>query len=198
VRSIASLLLFIHVFCLFVALTSSTRDFSVLQVRLTNAVAPYILFTKVAPNAPYDLTNGTEASMDHFVEVEITSGAQKGEVIRLPQGRVGGSPVQRRLEILARTMGFTSYLGAEQNTAAFAKSLGGAVLSQGDNQEVIVRCKRFEPQARERDTTNPATPDDPTDPAYERLAYQARVWRDRSGQVQLLKIEEKKVVAPLE
>jgi hypothetical protein len=135
VRSIASLLLFIHVFCLFVALTSSTRDFSVLQVRLTNAVAPYILFTKVAPNAPYDLTNGTEASMDHFVEVEITSGAQKGEVIRLPQGRVGGSPVQRRLEILARTMGFTSYLGAEQNTAAFAKSLGGAVLSQGDNRK---------------------------------------------------------------
>jgi hypothetical protein len=128
----------------------------------------------------------------------VTAGPQKGQVIRLPDGPVGGNLAQRRFEFFARTVGATAYLGAEHNTAAFAKTVGARVLAKGNNEEVVVRCRHRRPQQRLLDTTNAATPADPTAPEYLTTAYEARVWRDRSGQVQLLKIEEKKVVAPLE
>ncbi len=199
VRSIVSLLLFVHVFCLFVAL-STNYFLSPLQVQLLNApfLAPYVQFFKIRPTAPYHLTDGSELSDDHTLEVEVTEGPQKGEIIRLPASKVGASSVKRRFALLARTVAVTSYLGAEQNSAAFAKAVGARVLADGNNEEVIVRCRRYRPQPRLLDTTNAANPADPTDPAYLTNTYQARVWRDRNGQVQLLKIEEKKVVAPLE
>jgi hypothetical protein len=198
VRTIASLLLFMHLFCLLVALSSSGRNFSRLQVKLTNAVAPYLLFTKIAPSASFDLTNGMWESFDHFVEVEVTAGPEQGQVLRLPEGRVAGSLPQGRVELLARTMGVTNYVGNDPNTAAFAKAIGATVLDQGQNERVVVRLKRYDPQERDFDSTNPATPPDPTAPEYVKTLYEAQVWRDRHGLVQLLKMEEKKVVAPLE
>jgi hypothetical protein len=197
VRSIASLVLFIHLFCLFLALTSNYY-LSPLQIALVNAVGPYVQLTKLKPTAPYHLTDGSELSDDHYLEVEIVAGPQAGEIVRLPESTVGGSPLGRRGEFFARTIGATTYLGADPNTATLAKAAGAHILAEGGNEEVIVRVKRLRPQDRVLDRTNPATPADPTAEAYVNTAYQARVWRDRMGQVQLLKIEEKKVVAPLE
>jgi hypothetical protein len=197
VRSIASLVLFIHLFCLFVALTSNYY-LSPLQIALLNAVAPYVQLVKLKPTAPYHLTDSTELGDDHFIEVEVVAGSQTGQIIRFPEGNVGASPAGRRAEIFASTIAATAYLGAEPNTAALSKAAGARVLDAGDNDEVIVRIKRFQPQQRVLDSTNPATPADPTAPEYVGATYQARVWRDRMGQVQLLKIEESKVVAPLE
>ncbi len=197
VRSIVSLLLFVHVFCLFVALTGNYY-ISPLQIRLLNTLAPYIQLFKIKPTAPYHLTDGSELSDDHFLEIEVTAGAQQGEIIRIPDSAVKGNPAKRRFQLLAKTMAATSYLGAEQNTAAFAKAIGAHVLDTGSNEEVIVRCRRYQPQPRQMDPNAAATPADPTADAYLTTPYEARVWRDRSGQVQLLKIEEKKVVAPLE
>jgi hypothetical protein len=197
VRSIASLVLFIHLFCLFIALTSNYY-LSPLQIALVNAIGPYIQLIKLKPTAPYHLTDASELSDDHFLEVEVVAGPQPGEIIRLPESRVGASPTGRRGEFFARTIGATTYMGADPNTAALAKAVGAHILAQDGAEEVIVRLKRLRPQDRVRDRTNPATPADPTAEAYVNTAYQARVWRDRMGQVQLLKIEEKKVVAPLE
>ncbi len=197
VRSIVSLLLFVHVFCLFVAL-SGNYYLSPLQIRLLNALGPYVQLFKLKPTAPYHLTDASELSDDHFIEVEVTAGAQQGEILRLPESAVRGNSAKRRFNLLAKTMGATSYLGAEQNTAAFARAIGAHALNEGNNQEVVVRCRRYQPQPRQMDPAAAATPADPTAEAYLTTAYEARVWRDRSGQVQLLKIEEKKVVAPLE
>jgi hypothetical protein len=196
-RSIISLLVFIHVFCLFVALTTNYY-LSPLQIRLVNQLAPYVQLFKIKPTAPYHLTDGSELSDDHFVEIEVTAGPQQGQVVRLPDSRVGGNLAERRVEFLARTMGATVYLGSEPNAAAMSKALGARVLAQGNNEEVVVRCRRYEPQARIYDTTVATNVADPTDESYLNTAYQARVWRDRRGEVQLLKIEETKVVAPVE
>jgi hypothetical protein len=196
-RSIVSLALFLHLFCLFIALTSNYY-LSPLQIALVNTVGPYVQLFKLKPTAPYHLTDGTELSDDHYIEVEVVAGPQQGEVIRLPEAKVGASPAARRGEVFARTIGATAYMGADPNTAALAKAVGARVLREGENEEVIVRLNRLQPQQRLLDRTNPATPVDPTAKEYVNATYQARVWRDRMGQVQLLKIEEKKVVAPLE
>jgi hypothetical protein len=196
-RSIISVLLFIHLFCLLVALASNYL-LSPLQIQLLNTLAPYTQLMKLQPMAPYHLTDGTEISHDHVLEVEVTAGPQQGEVIRLPEGRIAGRPPRQRAQMLARTVGATSYFRIEQNTAALAKAVGARVLNAGGNVEVVVRCLRRQPQDRLFDATNPTTPADPRAPAYLTAVYEARVWRDRYGQVQLLKIEERKVVAPLE
>jgi hypothetical protein len=196
-RTIVSLVLFIHLFCLFVALASNYY-LSPLQIALVNAVGPYVQLVKLKPTAPYHLTDSTEMSDDHFIEVEVVAGPQQGEKVRFPESKVGASPVGRRAEFFARTIAATGYMGAEPNTAALAKAAGAHVLAEGDNEEVIVRIKRIQPQERVLDSTNPATPADPSAEPYISATYQARVWRDRMGQVQLLKIEETKVVAPLE
>lgn len=197
VRSTLSVLLFIHLFCLFVALGSNYL-LSPLQIRLLNTLAPYIQFFKIQPTAPYHLTDGTEITHDHVLEVEVTAGPQKGEFFHLPEGRVAGRPDRQRAQFLARTVSATHYFGAQENTAALARAVGAHVLAQADNEEVVVRCRRRQPQEREFDATNPATPADPASDAYLNTIYQARVWRDQYGQIQLLKIEETKVVAPLE
>ncbi|MBW3596558.1 MAG: hypothetical protein KY475_04700 [Planctomycetes bacterium] len=196
-RTIVSLLLFVHLVCLFVALASNYL-MSPMQIRLLNVLAPYIQFFKIQPTAPYHLTDGTEISHDHVLEVEVTAGPQKGEIVRLPEGGVSGWAPRQREQTLARTVAVTSYFGAEQNTAALAKALGTRMLDLGENEEVVVRCFRRQPQERLFDATSAATPADPSDDAYLNAVYEARVWRDQYGQVQLLKIEEREVVAPLE
>jgi hypothetical protein len=192
--------LFIHLFCLFLGLVSNYIA-SPLQVGLLSSpvIAPYFQFLRLRPAVPFVLvTDNTELTDDYVLEVEVTAGAQKGEIVRFPPSTVAGSASARRHQLLARTIGVTTFMGDEGDAATLSKAVGAYVLDQGPNEEVIVRTRRYQPQPRELDLTNPSTPADPTAPEYLSTAYQARVWRDRFGQVQLLKIEEKKVVAPLE
>jgi hypothetical protein len=194
VRSLVTLALFFHLFCLGLAFTTNLR-MSGLQRRLLAIGAPYMQALKLElMYEPYHLTHAMQTDDDHFIEVEVEKGPRAGQKIKLPNDSFDVSAWQR-YQSLARVASVNAYFQMEANAGRFARAVGAHVLSQGD-EAVTVRFKRLRFQPFDYEMNEKENPADPYAAQYQSEAYAARVWRDRDGQIQVLKISAAGEAAP--
>jgi hypothetical protein len=190
VRTLASLAIFIHLFCVLVVLSSNFAP-SALQDRLVQVFAPYTRTLNLDPNfTPFHLTTGTPEDDFHLIEVETA----EGQTTRFPADGWHVSPAYHRYPRVAHVMAFSASAEMDQATAELAKSFGDHVLATTGSQRAIVRCKRHRTQPR---ILSGSDPGDPLAPAYYSTLYEADVWIDSQAGAQVLKRSSKAEVAPL-
>jgi hypothetical protein len=200
VRNIASLLIFIHLFCVAVALWGNVQR-SAVEARLLEVLAPYLRTFNFDPDfTRFHLVHGSQSDDDRYFEVEIvpegdaktaaerkSSAAPAGKVIALPETGVRGGLARRRYFALSYVMGFYANPDTENEvvTGELAKAIGGAVLREENATRGIVRCKHQMSQPRDLERLAAGFPEDPTAPQYAVTEYEADVWFDDQGQVQV-------------
>lgn len=208
-RSFASLGLVIHLFCVGVVLAASCPNFrrSALQNRLVALFAPYTQFFDFDPDfTPYYYTLGRPIDDDTWLVIELYPSAEKPvdqqspvATWRLPDGEPRLSPRRRQAMQLARLLALHADPDVENEdlTSEIAKAAGRFGMRQAHVERAVVRCVRRMSQPFNLATLNPGFPPDrPTDPAYDLTLYEADVWRDEDGEVQVLRRASQAEVAP--
>jgi hypothetical protein len=203
-RSILSLLLFIHLFCVAVVLSSNFRR-SRLQSDLVRIFAGYTQLLDFDPNlTPYFHTLGREIDDDTWLVIDLYADADKPVTaqplvasVRLPEGGTNWLGDRRRYFRLAQMVAASAETEDDDVSGAIARPVAARMMRETQNQRAVVRCIRRMSQPLNLATLNPGYPPDrPTDPAYDVLVYEADVWIDEDGEVQLLKRASRAEVAP--
>jgi hypothetical protein len=205
-RSLISLALFIHLFCIAVVLSSNFRR-SRLQSDLVRIFAAYTQLLNFDPDfTPYYYTFGREIDDDTWFSVDLYADANQPvasqsllTTVRLPEGGTNWLGERRRYFRLAQFL--ASHAGPEGEnddvTGEIARAVGGRVIREQKAGRAVVRCVRRLSQPFNLAMLNPGfPPDKPTDNAYEQLVYEADVWIDEDNQVQVLKRASRAEVAP--
>lgn len=189
VRTTVSLLLFMHLFCLVVVLSSSFLP-SELQRRLVSVVAPYTKSLHLDPNfLPFQLTNGE----DGLTRMHQWQVVRNGTIThRFPSQAVPGGFNRDRLDMYARVGAFYATDSDSEIPAAMARGIANHVLGQQDTaQPVVVRCVRY------FDDGDYATT--PLDSPAMSVIYAADVWIAESGEINLLKqLDPRRAAPPIE
>jgi len=206
-RSIVSLLLFIHLFCVAVVLASNFRRSALQNELVTRIFAPYTQFFDFDPNlTPYYYTLGRESDDDATITVDLYADADKPVAaqsqissIKLPDGGSNWLGDRKRYFRLAHLMAFRADQETENEdtTSEIARSVAARLMREGQARRAVVRCTRRSSQPLDLTTLRPGYPPDrPTDPAYDATVYEADVWIDEDNQVQALKRSSRAEVAP--
>jgi hypothetical protein len=205
-RSIVSLVLCIHLFCIAVVLASNFRR-SPLQSRLVSIFAPYTKLLDFDPEfTPYYYTLGRISDDDTWLVIDLYPSAdqpvtqqQVAKTMRLPEAGSSWLDERRRGFRLAKLLAARADPESEDDniTGEIARSVGGWAMRQTGNKRAVVRCMRRMNQPLDLAALNPGFPADrPTDPAYDATVYAADVWIDEDQQVQMQKRASRAEVAP--
>jgi hypothetical protein len=205
-RSVLSLLICIHLFCVAVVLSSNFRR-SALQARLVSIFAGYTKLLHFDPEfTPYYYTLGRTSDDDTWLTIDLYPSAdqpvgqqQVAKTIRLPDGGSNLFENRARAFQLAKLLAMNAEPGNDNDdlTGEIARSVGGWAMRTTGNHRAVVRCIRRMSQPYDLSTLNPGFPADrPKDPTYEAMLYDADVWTDEDGQVQVLKRASRAEVAP--
>ncbi len=188
-RSVVSLLLFMHLCTIAVALTSTSP--SPLQIRLLDVFRPYLapLHLMVDYTSRFHFTHGPEEDLDHFLTVEWSEGAEGGQSFRLPTRKIPGSPRFHRLQLLANTA--ADFARSETWEVEIPRALASYYLNRWNQEEATVRVMAHVPLS----TAEVARDTDPDGEDYLRPVYEAKATVFQ-GEVQLLKRSEALEVAP--
>jgi len=205
-RSVLSLLICIHLFCVAVVLAANFRR-SPLQGKLVSIFSGYTKLMHFDPEfTPYYYTLGRPTDDDTWLVIDLYPSAeqpvaqqQAAKTVRLPEGGSNWFDNRKRAFQLAKLLANAAEPGNENDdfSGEIARSVGGWAMRTTDNHRAVVRCVRRMSQPLDLATLNPGMPAErPTDPAYENTIYEADVWTDEDGQVQLLKRASRAEVAP--
>ena len=190
-RTIVSLLLFMHLFCVITVLSSNYLP-SPLQQRLVAIVAPYTKSLHLDPNfVPFQITSG-EDGLGRLHQWQVI---KDGRIIaRFPDRQWKLAFQHQRQDMFARVGG---YYAADESlddevSATMARDLARHVLNQSsDNSRLRVRCVRYLEDANPSDATI-----DGADPF---VIYEADVWQSDSGTMNVLKqTEQRRAAIPVE
>jgi hypothetical protein len=209
-RSVASLLICIHLFCVAVVLVSNSPGNyrrSPLQGRLVSIFAAYTRLLHFDPEfTPYYYTLGRPLDDDTWLVIdlyrsgELPVGQQQvAKTIELPSGGSNWLKNRRRGFQLAKLLAASADPQSENDdiTSEIARAVGGWAMRQTDNGRAVVRCMRRYSQPFDLAALNAGFPPDrPTDPAYDTTVYEADVWTDEDKQVQVQKRASRAEVAP--
>lgn len=197
VRSAVSFLLFVHLFCVAMALAGIFAP-SRLQERLADAVSPYSQFFGFDLNgqfyyAPYHLTGGIEMDDDHLIEVEWSNAQGEPQVLQLSKNSLRGTCAHQRRQLLGK---FISDMTAQQADGAIdplAKMLTVRTLKDHDATLGTFRVRRHMSVDFESEEERP----DPFDPEMYTTTYEARIELTDDGKVLLFRqAEETQVAVP--
>jgi hypothetical protein len=205
-RSILSLLLVIHLFCVAVVLASNFRR-SQLQNRLVSIFACYTQLLDFDPDfTPYFYTLGRPIDDDARLTIDLYADAdqpvtaqQMLKTVRLPEGGTNWLGDRRRYFRLAQILAAGADPENENDdlTGEIARAVGARVMRESQARRAVLHCNRRMSQPLNLTTLNPGFPADrPTDAAYDRVVYEADVWIDEDNQVQVLKRASRAEVAP--
>jgi hypothetical protein len=186
-----SLLLVLHLFCVAVVLASNFRR-SLLQSELVRIFAAYTRSLNFDPQfTPYYHTLGRPIDDDAIIVLDLYA---KGEepaaaqplvkTVRLPEGGSNWLTSRKRYFQLARLLALYADPENENDdlTSEIARSVGARILRETGNQRAVLRCIRRESQPPPTVPLAAGYPEDaPTDPAYDRVVYEADVWLDEDG-----------------
>jgi hypothetical protein len=209
-RSIVSLLICIHLFCVAAVLAAnSPGNFrrSPLQGRLVSIFAAYTRLLHFDPEfTPYYYTLGrpldddTRLVIDLYPSGELPVGQQQvAKTIQVPEGGSNWLENRRRGFQLAKLLAASADPQSENDdiTSEIARAVGGWAMRQTGNGRAVVRCLRRYSQPFDLAALNAGFPPDrPTDPAYDATVYEADVWTDEDKQVQVQKRASRAEVAP--
>lgn len=196
-RSILSLVLIAYLFGLWVLLSCPLGNeyMSGLHKRLGGlyqAVMGESLAISVT-GSPYYIHSGEPFSDDHLLMIELTEGERAGETVTINDQFASGSQAQQRLRLLAIYIALQVRIGEDAPPAQFAKSLAAHTFQESGATRGVFRLRRhmFQPM----DLAAGAA-EDADDASYFETVYEADVWLDRDGQVQVLKRSSLEHVAP--
>lgn len=207
-RSVLSLLLFIHFFCVFVVLSSTFRR-SALQARLVSIFAPYTTFFDLdpGPHTSFHLTLGRPVDDDAYIAVDLYAKSPIADQkpikkLALPDtsARLGN---QRRYVALAKLL--VAYgnpeLGEDEQREEVARqialSIGQRAMREVGAEMAVVRCvRRMSQPLHLDDLFEGFPPENPAAAQYDRTLYEADVWIDEDGQAQAQKRLAAGEVAP--
>jgi hypothetical protein len=205
-RSVVSLVLVLHLFCVAVVLASNFRR-SQLQSELVRIFAAYTQLLDFDPQfTPYYYTLGRPIDDDTFFQIDLyAKGDQPAAAqsvvksVKLPKGGSNWFGDRQRFMQLAKLLSQYADPEAENDdiTSEVARAVGGRIMRETGNQRAVLRVVRRESQPPPLVPLLPGFPEDkPTDPAYDRLAYEADVWIDEDGGVLVQKRSSAAEVAP--
>lgn len=200
-RTWVSLLLFVHLFALVVAVTTYARP-SGLQEQLHALFDRYLRNLHMTaspisyPFARYHLTHATPSDVDFAVEVEIAGQGGAIEKIVIPAPDMQPLVRRRRYQALANAAG-TLATGEtnEEYTSVLPRAIAGSILKQRGATQGTVRCRaHFLPEIEamgEVDAGRRAALENYRD------IYEAQVFVNATG-IELLKKSTTLEVAPVE
>lgn len=206
-RSIVSLALAIHLFCVSVVLASNFRR-SPLESRLVSLFAAYTRSLDFDPDfTPYYDTLGRVSDDDTWFRIDLYKSADlpvdRQEValrLMLPEGGSRWLENRRRAIRLAKLLAERAEAesDADQDVASeIARAVGQYAMRQTGNQRAVIRVVRRMSQPYDLASLNPGfPPDKPMDPAYDMTVYEADAWIDEDNQVQVLRRASRAEVAP--
>jgi hypothetical protein len=197
VRSTLSLVLFIHLFAIAVALSSYTNPSGV-QSRLREMLAIY------AQNLNFDLnqnaynvarfhqTHATPSDVDFQITIESADGSRKQLI---PEDSLFPPLRQRRYQSLANAIG--NMAESEEYQAVLPRAIAASVLNDWNVKSGKFLCRgHFLPDIEFRASSDPKV-QDPYSETYYRTAYEATVVVT-PDQVYVNKISTARDVAPVE
>lgn len=200
VRSLVSLLLFIHLFVVFVAVTTYTRP-SGLQERLHELFSPYLrtlhlsAFPVTYPFARYHLTHALPTDVDFTCEVDY-KGPEGRQTVTIPERPLWPRIRQRRYQALANAAGALTDEEADEDLGGILpRAIAGSVLKSHGATEGTFRCRAHYLALIDQMTEVDAGRRGPLENF--RVTYEAQVISS-GGTVELLKKSTTLEVAPIE
>lgn len=196
-RSVVSLVLALHLFVLFFALSGNYFR-SPLQARILGVLRPYAqLLNFELDFLPYQLTHAQISDVDHRIEL-LPAGSQADDDsawLVLPDRGFRGGERYKRYQRLGRLLAFLAEENAGAGPSLLARSVVENALHQGDVRPDQVRVRRHLLQSP--DIFSGGTPEqrDPNAPTYFRVVYAANALISETGQVELIKIDDTAEVA---
>lgn len=146
-RSIASLLIFIHLFALLVAVTTYTRP-SELQLRLHDLFSPYLRTLHLTaypvnyPFARYHLTHALPTDVDYNVQVDLKGADGQTETVSVPAAGLQPLIRHRRYQALANAAGtLADEESNEDYSGILPRAIAGAILKSQGATQGQVRCR---------------------------------------------------------
>jgi hypothetical protein len=148
-RTWVSLLLFVHLFAILIAVTTYTRP-SAFQRRLHGLFEPYLrnlhltAFPTTYPFARFHLTFAGESDVDYSVEVDALRADGTTETITLPPTPLQPLVRWRRYQALANTAGIVASgdLG-DAASSILPKAIAGGVLREQNASGGAIRIRAF-------------------------------------------------------
>ena len=207
VRSVITLLLILHMFCVCVALCANWQR-SPLQNGLKRVLAPYIQTLYLDPDdTRYHLTHAEPHDVNNFIQVNLTQDSGETWSLRLPQERQfhAGKPL-KRARSLADILAFWSLNENEEIAGMIARCVASHAVADYERVENIsngarmrgeIICRQHIPQSIEDVRRGTPRQRNPNDLAFFRNAYEADIVVDRaSGQIHVHRRRDSGQVAP--
>jgi len=200
-KGVISLLLFIHLFVLWVVMSTGTSMLhtSMLQDRLVGLFRPYTQPTNLEiQSAPYHLFSGRPDEYEHFFRVEHTSDSGDQTTYQVPGPELGGSwKDPYRYNRLAQLLSIQAELNDDTIPAEIVNGIGQYFIRRAGGGKVSVSCIRRNPQPMELVQDGQEFHADPRDASYENQTYRATVLFDSEGKFQVVKEMAAEHVAPV-
>lgn len=193
-RGVCTLLLLIHLSCLAVALSSNLTT-SPLQGRLLEVFRPYLRTFDFDLNfAPYYLTHASDEDVDHHIEVLPEGRADEaGNWVRLGDGFRGGDSYKRH-QRLAHLL--AQHRGDDEMSARLARAVANDCVTQRGLRPRQLRCRKHYLQPWVEVSQGPPSRRDPNSSSYVRLVYSANILLGEDGEIDVVKIDSAREVAP--
>lgn len=197
VRAVLSFLLFVHLFCVAMALAGIYAP-SRLQERLAEAVSPYTRFFGLDLNsqfyyAPYHLTGGIEIDDDHLVEVQWSDAQGEPQILLLSEDSIRGTCGHQRRQMLGKFISDMTVQQADGAIDPLAKMLTVRTLKDHGATRGTFRIRRHLSVS----IAPPEERPDPFDPEMYTTTYEARIELTDDGNVLLFRqAEETQVAVP--
>jgi hypothetical protein len=189
-RTAISLLLIIHFFLAFVAMSGNLAPaYSQLESRILARFAFYTQLLNIDLNfTPFYWTHATVEDVDH--RIEVLAQGQRAEVdgdwLVLPDVGWRGTDRYQRYQRLGRVWALIS--PQDELTASLAQAVGTSFRAQRNVIPARVRCRRHMLQSWE--VIRGGTPGErnPNDSSYYQVAYDANLVVSRNGTVSVVKL----------
>ena len=210
-KGLLSLLVIVHLACVFAVLAANFRR-SLLLANLTRIFAPYTQALHLDPGqAPYHLTHGDVPDDDAVFVVELygddaraLAGQEPVASVTLPDRSSPWLEGRHRYLALARLVQINTPPEGEPEDyegeviIAVAKGVGRRLMEEHQSRRAVVRCLRRMSQPRDLSVLDPGfPPENPRDRAYDVTILTADVWIDDDGQTQAARRVPRSEQAPL-
>jgi hypothetical protein len=200
VRTVVSLAVFIHLFCVFVTLyggqSNSTQFEDMLKDRLRTKLAFYGQSLGFDTTARFDLTQATIVDVDHRVEFLLDGEDPAVEANwKLLRSGIRGSDRYTRYQRFADTMAMYGANENDERIAILVADVGKQLLLQAGQRISFLRVRRHLVQ-RPADLTGTPAQQNPNDSSRFEEVYRAQLIDFGDGELRPQKVEERGQVAP--
>lgn len=208
VQALLSVALFIHLFCVFVSLSSNWIR-SPVQRRLLVILRPYTQLLNIDLNfTPYHLTHGRRYEVDNCIEVDIEDEQGGKTTMRLPpDDSMRAGKAYARYKALANIMAFFAIMEEENGVSHVAQSVAAhafaahlATNAPADDVAIRgeIRSQQHNLQTTEALRNGVPGQADPNDASFFGTSYVADIHVDRtSGEVRIHKRTGRGEAAPV-